>query len=176
MRGLDLGLGLGLAVAMVAGSGWAQQGTATVVPGFTVVLPGTGCPVGFSAEVSARAVARSVEEEKKYGTAPAVELSFVPRGETRVVKASVTVHGLPLGSRVMEVGRRGEAGESELFELTAAKGLGEREVRVTKLGVVRWAEVTAMTYADGTTWRPVKGERCRAVPNLYREVNAVAGR
>ena len=153
-----------------------QQATVTVVPGFTVGMPGSGCPVGFSAEVSARAVARSVDEEKKYGSAPAVELSFVPKGERQVVKASVTVHGLPVGGRVMEVSGKDGGVASERFELVEAKGLGEREVRVTRLGVVRWAEVTEMTYADGTVWRPAKEEVCRARPPLYKEVNAVARR
>jgi hypothetical protein len=176
MRALVLAAAMVAAVSVAAGSALAQQETATVVPGFTMVMPGSGCPVGFAAEVSARAVMHSVDEDKKYGTAPALELTFVPKGGTRVVKASVTVHGLPVGSRVMPVGSDGDAAMSEKFELVAAKGLGQREVRVMKLGVVRWAEVTEMQYADGTTWRPVTGESCRAVPPLYKEVNAVAGR
>jgi hypothetical protein len=143
-----------------------------------VPKPGTsvGCPIGFDAQVNARAIAGTAEEDKKYGDAPLLELTFGQRGTLKILNATVAVHGLSSSHRFLPVDKDSIEDTTENFELGQEHGttaLVDTAVWVKKLLFVNWAEVTELKYVDGSTWHPSSDSQCRAVPSKLRLIDAV---
>ncbi len=136
-----------------------------------------GCPIGFRAEVNGRAIARSIEDQKKNGDTPLLDLTFTVRDTPRILSASVTVHGFTSYKRFLPVDGRSDESTAQTFELGRGRGtagLTSAEVRATKMLFVNWAEVTELRYADGSAWHPRADAQCRTVPNKLRLVDATA--
>jgi hypothetical protein len=137
-----------------------------------------GCPIGFGAQVNARAIAQTAEDQKKIGDAPLLELTFGQRDTPKIVSASVTVHGLSSSHRFLPVDQGSDENATESFELGqghGATGLTHTAVWVRKMLFVNWAEVTELKYADGSTWHASSDSQCRVVPSKLRLIDAVAG-
>ena len=89
----------------------------------------------------------------------------------------MVVHGLLASAGYLPVGERSQTARTQAFELNLAPGkaaVAETEVTVTKMRFVRWAELTELRYADGSTWHPSGTAECRAVPSLFRLVDLAA--
>ncbi len=151
----------------------AQQTSSTGSP------TSEGCPIGLSAQVNGRAIARSVEDQKKNGDGPLLELTFERRNAPKMLSASVTVHGLASSNRYLPVNKGIDENRIQSFDLGPSQGASEltnTEVRVTKMLFVRWIEVNELRYADGSTWHASSGEQCSAVPSKLRLVDASAAK
>jgi hypothetical protein len=160
-----------LTVLSASASLWAQQ-TAGAKP-----WSGDGCPIGFGAQVNGRAIVRTVEDRKKNGDGPLLELMFAVHDTPRIVSASVMVHGLSSSDRYLPVSQRPDENISQRFELGGERGVGltEAEVRMNRILFVRWAEVTDLRYADGTVWHASPEAQCRTVPSKLLLVDAMVG-
>jgi hypothetical protein len=144
--------------------------------------PSSSCPIDFGAQVNGRAIARTIEDEKKNPNASLLELTFgrwdhpqVPK----IVSASVTVHGASSSDRYLPVGQRTglEKVATQTFELgkdRGAAGLLNAEVWVSRMTSVSWAEVRELKYADGSVWHASLDSECKARPSLFRLVDAGA--
>jgi hypothetical protein len=138
-----------------------------------------GCPIGFGAQVNARAMARTVEDEKKNGVGPLLELTFGRRGAARILAATVAVHGLSASGRYLPVGESSDSQTTQSFQLGSehrAARLTDADVRVNKVLSVDWVEVTKLEYADGSQWQASPDEQCRAVPSKLQLIDAVGER
>ena len=155
----------------------AQHATATKPAAIATPAMVTGCPVAFGAEVDGRARAQAIGDQEKRRDAPLLRLFFGRLDAPKIVGASVTVHGRVASSRYLPVGVRSDAERTQSFELDrdlGPMGLTEREVSVTKMAFVRWADVTELRYADGSVWHESGDAQCRAVPSGFRLVDAAA--
>jgi hypothetical protein len=181
MRDLSL-----LMVFVLAGASTSAQEN-PVQPSQRVVTRAVseGCPVNFGAQVNARAIVHSVQDAKEKD-AQLLELRFerlrasgseATGAEARtILRASVTVHGVDQGARVLPVRNARDEDRTQVFELerrTEPAGLVDRDVWVHKM-LVKWAEVTELRFADGSVWRASKDSYCRATPSLFRLVAATA--
>jgi hypothetical protein len=140
------------------------------------------CPIGFSAQVNGRAIARSVEDQKKKGDGPFLKLTFGRREAPKLMSASITVHGSSSSDRYLPVDKRFEENKTDknktqTFDLDSGHGAAElanSEVRLNKILFVSWVEVTDLRYADGSTWHVSSDAQCRAVPSKLHLVDAAA--
>ena len=131
-----------------------------------------GCPIGFAAQVNARVIARSIDDEKKHGDAPLLELAFRHDGSP-IVSASVAVHGWSASNRFLPVFQSSAGQTAQMFELVSgAAGLRESEVRPDKVLFVDWVEVTGLKYADGSVWDKSADVQCRVDVSKFRLVGA----
>ena len=140
--------------------------------------PADGCPVGFGAEVNAQAISRQTSDshENEVDSIP-LELSFEQTGAAGIVSAEIVVHGLSGTGGILPAKEAAKSDKTQVFHLervAAAKDLQHSEVFVTKMAVVRWAEITKLKYADGSEWKTTSASRCRAMPPLFRLVDAPA--
>jgi hypothetical protein len=136
-----------------------------------------GCPIGFNAKVDGRAIARTVEDQKKNGDGPLLELTFGRRDALKIVSAIVTVHGLSSSNRYLPVDRRSDENATQTFELRPENGaadLTSADVWLSKILSVSWVELTEMKYADGSAWHASPDLQCRAVPSKLLLINATA--
>ncbi|HEV2709092.1 MAG TPA: hypothetical protein VGU67_02660 [Edaphobacter sp.] len=142
----------------------------------TVIRPlaSSACPVNFDAQLNSRFIKRAAGEVRKHDDAPLLQLTFGQLSAPEILSATVAIHGLSPSSRYMPVNEPSGANRTQTFQLDqtpGSAGLGHTEVLVTQMRFVRWAEVTALNYADGTTWHPSSHEQCRAVPSNFHLVN-----
>ena len=154
-----------------------QQVQRTAKRNADVFAQPVNCPVAFTAQVNARAIARSIEDEKKFGNAPLLEMTFRPQQTTAIVAATLTVHGLSADSRYLPAvpAPRTTQDRTQTFKLAATEDthtLTAAQVHVTKMLVIRYAELTALTYADGTTWHSTPETRCTAHPSNLKLIAA----
>jgi hypothetical protein len=153
----------------------AQQNSITT-PTVIVLPAAAGCPVNFGASIDTRVIVRSIGDRGKDPNAPLLNLTFGPGKTAKIVGASVTVHGLSPQSLYLPVGQRPSEDRTQTFEFNSQPqaALAGTEVLVTKMSFVRWAELTQLRYADGSTWQPSAYARCKAVPSGFRLVSFLA--
>jgi hypothetical protein len=132
-------------------------------------LASSTCPVNFAAQLNSRFIKRAAGDVRKHDDVPLLKLTFGQLNTPEILSATVTIHGLSPSSRYMLVNEPSGANRTQTFQLDQA-GLGNTEVSVTQMRFVRWAEVTALNYADGTTWHSSRYEQCRAVPSNFHLV------
>jgi hypothetical protein len=154
----------------------AQQNSATAPTVIILRAPGAGCPVKFGASIDTRAIVRSIGDRGQDPNAPLLDLTFGPGKTAKIVGASVTVHGLSPQSLYLPVGQRPSEDRTQTFEFNShpQAALAGTEVLVTKMSFVRWAELTQLRYADGSTWQPSAYAKCKAVPSGFRLVSLPA--
>lgn len=163
----------------------AQQSRATQPTTFIIPTSGIGCPVGFGAELNTQLILRSASDqsapqsssEKKHDDAPLLELTFHRLETPRIVRATVSVHGLSAKGLFLPASNRTSANRTQIFTLNQesdVRGLARREVKVTGMPFVRWAEVTELNYADGTAWHASPDQECRAALSLFHLIDAPA--
>ena len=159
-----------LMILLLAGGHLSAQ---TIAPSEPASI---GCPVHFGAEVSGRAVARSAKDAKKDDSAQLLELKFSPLS-AHIVSATVIVHGLSQKGRFLPANSATHEDETQVFHLKEASGtpgLVHSDVWISKMTVIKWAELTELQYEDGSVWQPSKDSQCRSVPSGLRLVNATA--
>lgn len=143
---------------------------------FRVMQPAaTGCPVSFAAQVDARLVARTVDNQHKNPDGPLVRLTFDPARP--ILSASVVIHGMSRKGLTLPVAQQASEDIREHFKLSPQRGshfVADDEVRVTSMAIVRSAEIREFRFADGSTWHPSGDERCQAAPSLFRDVALTA--
>ena len=152
----------------------AQQTLPRAQVTITRSLASRACAVNFDAQLNSRFIKRDPGDVRKHDDAPLLKLTFGPLSAQKVVSATVTIHGLSPSSRYMLVNKPSGANRTQTFQLDqtpGSAGLSDTEVRVTQMRFVRWAELTALSYADGTTWHPSRYEQCRAVPSNFHLVD-----
>ena len=157
----------------------AQQSAPGKPTSWVAPVVSQDCPINFGAKLNSRAIARSIEDQKKNGNGPLLDLSFDHRNAPTIMSASVTIHGVSSDSRYLPVGERSDKDENrtQTFELDrqpGAAGITHTEVAVTRMLFVRWAEVTELRFADGSTWHASSDERCQAAPSGFHLIDAPA--
>jgi hypothetical protein len=154
----------------------AQEASPGKLTTFSIPAVGQGCPVNFGAQIDSRVVVRSIGDGPQNPNSQALKVTFRRVDTPTIVNASVTVHGMSSARRYLPVGQRSEANMSQTFELKPSQGsdLRQAEVEITKMALVRWAEVTELRFADGSTWHTSAGEHCRATPSGFRLVSLSA--
>jgi hypothetical protein len=135
-----------------------------------------GCPVTFGAAVSSRATVETTKGIRRDASAVVLQLSFKGTGGRKIFKASVRVHGWAPAPRFVPVGAAPQVDRTQVFQLvdtSGESGLENRNVRVSRM-LVRWAEITELSYADGSVWRTSRASYCRTTPSLFHLVEAAA--
>lgn len=100
----------------------------------------------------------------------------------RVAFATATVHGFGAGPRFELLspgaaqnvrGNRSLAPQTNLkLQFNAEDGSSVAEMWLPRFGPVRWLDLNTITYADGSSWKPAKGETCTVAPSPFMLVGA----
>ena len=100
----------------------------------------------------------------------------------QVAFATATVHGFSTGPKFELIspgvsrnvrGNRSPAPQKSLkLQFNAKDGSRVADMWLPGFGPVRWLDLDTITYTDGTTWKPAKGEACTVTPSLLMLVGA----
>lgn len=135
----------------------------------------TGCPIGFGVQINGRAVARTIEDVKKNGDGPQLNLTFRPEDARKILGATFVVHGVLSSPGYLPLDKHPEGNTSQTFELGGPTGLTDTEmVGLSKVIFVSWTELTEIRFANSTIWHTSPDAQCRAVPSRLMLVSATA--
>lgn len=168
-----------IAVLLSSATLVAQTGTHGTTALFTPGPASESCPVNFFVNRAPAPVVRMLAKENQpTRSSLGLEMNLARSGASRVVKAIVTVHGPSGQARLMPAATiNTNADRTETFELrndAAAQSELRQAVWLKKMNAVSWVDLTAIEYADGSTWHASHLSQCRAVPSKLLPVNAVA--
>jgi hypothetical protein len=156
-----------LVLVFASASVWAQGNfrfTTTVAP---LRLGNWGCPVGLSAKRQSSLEVRYAEGAREKSRGQGLELKIDARDASKkVVKASVTVHGVSGAARVMPVGESSRDDVAEIFQLGGG-ALFRSDIWTKRVGTIRWVDLTDIEYSDGSVWRTSQWARCRVEPDKF---------
>lgn len=108
------------------------------------------------------------------------KLPVTPYRPLRIASAMATVYGfgphphyelLSPGPNAHAKGSSGPVRNLQL-QFTSQDGSSRAELWLPSFGAVRWLDLNSITYADGSTWRPARGETCTVTPSLFMLVGA----
>ncbi|MBB5061309.1 hypothetical protein HDF16_006045 [Granulicella aggregans] len=165
-----------VAFLILAGTSVSAQNDKGNQPKTSIVQVSSGCPVGFGANLSGRAVVRSADDAKREGAAQLLELSFfVPLDTPSLKKVEITVHGLPQKGRLLPVQPSPVEDASQAFQLQASAdptSLNRAAVWITQITAARWVEITNIEYADGSSWHASETSLCHSKLSGFKLVDA----
>lgn len=95
-----------------------------------------------------------------------------------VKAAAVTVHGYD-GTPHFELVNPGQTGlTARSMEIRFVPQVGNgaaADFSVNGIASASWLEVNSLTFANGTIWKPARGESCTVSPNPFKLVGADSG-
>jgi hypothetical protein len=130
-----------------------------------------GCPIGFSASRQASPQIMSASDAKQPGPTMGLHLMLNRRDQPAIESIEVTVEGLSPRPGILLVNAPAkDTVISKVFELQRkadSQSLNDADVWMHQVGSLRWADLMAITYADGSTWHATENFKCRAVPSNF---------
>jgi hypothetical protein len=133
----------------------------------TVPPTSESCPVNFFASRKAVGSVMAAKGAAAPHQGQGLQFNFLSAGESKVIKADITVHGISSQTRVIPASSAAERDSTETFTLRSENGqvLFYSSVWLNKLNGASWAELTNIEFADGTVWHASSTFRCSAVPS-----------
>ncbi len=166
-----------VALLILASTSMSAQNGKGNQPKVSIVQASTSCPVGFGANLSGRAVARSADDARKDSSAQLLELSFVSLDTPSIKNAGIIVHGLSQKSRLLPVQNSPAEDALQAFKLRPladSTSLNRADVWITKITAAQWVEIIDMEYVDGSSWHASKTSICHAKLSGFKLVDATA--
>jgi hypothetical protein len=135
------------------------------------------CPVSlFAQRQSTEEIAR-VGSPAQDGPAQSLHITVDHQFEPAIKDIEITVHGLKPEARIYPIATASSPEVTKAFQFHSkpeSPGLTEFNVSMHHVGALRWVQITAIIFADGSTWHPFNVEQCSVVPSLYMPVDATA--
>ena len=151
---------IALALLLVAVSASAQMASDSQNSG--------ACPIHLFAERESAVTLQSARDTATAGSSQSLHVTL-SRGETAaIVSVEVTLHGISSDAQVIPAAAHPALDLTKSFHLERKPGeaaLGSFHVSMSRAGVLRWIDVTSITYADGSMWQSAQPSVCRAVPS-----------
>jgi hypothetical protein len=126
------------------------------------------CPVNlFAQRQSGTVVLAAKNAPRQDGPSQGLHVTLKPLATTGIESVVVTLHAVSPDPRVIPAGTT-SPNISKTFELHRNAGeetLDDFDVSMHHVGALRWIDITAITYTDGTTWHAPQASTCRAIPN-----------
>ncbi len=155
-----------------------SSGTANPTLGtYSISSASVGCPVGFNASRQGGLHALTAAEERRLGPGQGLHLTLDRLANPAIQSITVTVYATSSDARMLPLTDSSAKTVVKTFTIerqSGASSLAEADVWMQQVGSISSAVLTAITYADGTSWHPTEDLNCRAVPSLYLPVDAVA--
>lgn len=162
-----------VALLILAGTSMSAQNDKGSQAKASIVQASSGCPVGFGAILSGRAMARSADDAKIDSSAQLLELSFVPLDTPAIKNAGIVVHGFSQKGRLLLVQSAEDALQAfQLRRLADSASLNRADVWITKVAAAHWVEITHLEYVDGSSWHTSKTSLCHAKLSGFKLVDA----
>jgi hypothetical protein len=152
----------------------------TVQNGKLVRTPATQLTLTLGVGTTANfgiAVMQSVDPNKQ-PSAPAKPA----RLPAQVAFATATVHGFgagpefelvsPAAGQNVRGNRRPAPQKSLKLQFNSKDGSRVADIWLARFGPVRWLDLDTITYSDGSTWKPAKGQTCSVAPDPFMLVGA----
>lgn len=156
----------------------AQMSTHGAAALFTVGPVSRSCPVNFFVDRMEAPVVSMFAKDNKLGRSSlGLEMNLARSGASKVVKATVIVHGSSSHARLMPAATNAGADMTETFELRSDAGEQNQlhsAVWLKKMIAVSWVDLTEIQYADGSTWHASHLSQCRTAPSNLLPVNDAA--
>ncbi|WP_158794535.1 hypothetical protein [Granulicella sp. L60] len=127
----------------------------------------SACPVNILAQRQSAPAMLSASSPRKDGPSQGLHVILTPTSEIAIESLEVTLHGLSPNPRVLPIKASYDDEVTKAFDLHRRNGektLTDFDVWMSKVGALRWLDVTSITYADGTRWSAPANAICRAIP------------
>ena len=128
------------------------------------------CPVNLYAQRQSQPILQSAGEAAKQAGSQTLHVTVNRAGAPPIVAIEATLHGLSADPQVLPVAAHTARDLTKTFHLerkTGEDSLTSFDLRMSRAGVLRWVDVTSITYADGTTWNTPQVSLCRAAPSPF---------
>lgn len=152
----------------------------TVQNGVVMKMPATQLTLTVGLPLPSGAVVGGMQPVQE-NTQPAAP-SRPARVPARIAFATATVHGFGTGAQFELIspgvgrsqrGNRSPAPQKNLkLQFNSKDGSSVADMWLPGFGPVRWLDLDTITYTDGTTWKPTRGESCTVTPSLLMLVGA----
>jgi hypothetical protein len=126
------------------------------------------CPVNLYAQRQSPVVIQSTSEAAKQDQSQALHVILKRTDTPPIVSVEATLYGLSPDAQVIPVAARRAREISKTFQLERKPGeasLTHFDLSMSRVGILKWVDVTSITYADGTSWHTPQASLCRAVPS-----------
>lgn len=165
-----------MAMVLTSAALVAQAGPQNLTTIYTATTPppSQACPVGFSASRTAVPVMVATKSNERYPRL-GLRLDFSHPNASKIVKATITVHGASGKGHFIPAGDAMGTDRTETFNLGSNEGienLRSSKVWLRRMSAVSWVDLTEIEYADGSVWHASPVSKCRATPNNLLPVNA----
>jgi hypothetical protein len=164
-----------LSIALLFGACAAAAQAA--IPGQFVLHGSFGCPVsmglnqatGSEVQLAGNGQGRTLFETRlQLVLSRASQIRSFPAS---IKSAEVTVHGYNSSKPGFELVYPGDApvAQSLLVRfISAGNGRVYSDFVVRGLASAGWLEIDSLTFANGNVWKPMQGETCAVVPNMFQ--------
>lgn len=133
-----------------------------------LMTPGPSASPGFG-----------VPDTQNMGSAEHTQRAM-PHQSLRITSATATAYGFGGQPRAELVapgsnsrGSRSSGPARNLqLRFSSKDGSSVAELWLPSFGAVRWLDLRSITWSDGSTWRPGRGESCTVTPSLFMLVGA----
>jgi hypothetical protein len=127
------------------------------------------CPINLFAQRQSSPTLLSAGEAQTSGPGQGLHVTLTRTGTPAVASIEAVLHGISPDPRLLPVGKASPGDITRTFQLQRKAGeasLTSFDLWMSRVGALRWVDVTAVTYADGTTWHTPQASLCRATPSL----------
>lgn len=134
------------------------------------------CPSGFSVRIDGRAIARSVSDLKEHGSGPLLDIYFPQSRSSKLVGATIKIHGLSPSGYYLPVGKNTEL--QSAIQVLNLEREGTDALRYSEawssMQFISWIELRELRYEDKTIWHPSGETHCSITPSRLLFIDAVA--
>jgi hypothetical protein len=132
------------------------------------IQPSTGCPVNLFAQRQSMPAMLNAGGASKDGPSQGLHVTLTRTGNPAIESVEATLHGLSPDPRIVPVVTSNTGDITKTFHLQRNSGepsLASFDLSMSRVGALRWVDVTSITYADGTSWQSPRASLCRAIPS-----------
>ncbi len=127
------------------------------------------CPVQLFAERQSPLTLQATGEAARPNPSQTLHVIITPTDTPPIQSIEATLHGFSSNAEVLPITHLPARNLTKTFHLerrTGQDSLTSFNLSMSGAGVLRWADVTSITYADGTAWHSPQPSLCRATPSL----------
>jgi hypothetical protein len=129
-----------------------------------------GCPVSLFATRQGSPSVDLANTSPQSGPAQGLHLSLAHLDTPAIDSIEVTVYATSTSARVLPAGIDSPDLRSKTFLLHRtgdSTTLTQADVWMHKVGSIRWVDLIAINFTNGTTWHPAENSRCRIEPSNF---------
>lgn len=128
------------------------------------------CPIQLSAQRQSGLAILTASDARSKEPYQGLHVTLTHIDNPPILSVEATLHGLSPNPSILPITPEPTHDVTKTFLLQRKPGepsLASFDLWMSRIGALRWVDVTSITYADGTTWHAAQPSTCRAIPSLF---------